>query len=210
MWEGYVTAVDEFITQHDDVTAQLVVDRFHVAQHYRDGFDSLRKKELQRLKQSLPQETYEADCKGSLWLLRHNHDDLSDKERQQLRAFLVHSPACHQAYTLREELTAIFTAQLTPEQAEHRLTCWQEKVKKGAVTCFNKFLTTLKNHWQAIINYFIRRATSGFVEGINNKIQTLKRRCYGIRRVDSLFRRIWLDLQGIRRFLSPPDMLSTP
>ncbi|MBK9052266.1 MAG: transposase [Chloroflexi bacterium] len=78
------------------------------------------------------------------------------------------------------------------------------------MTCFNKFLTTLKNHWQAIINYFIRRATSGFVEGINNKIQTLKRRCYGIRRVDSLFRRIWLDLQGVRRFLSPPDVLSTP
>ena len=51
-----------------------------------------------------------------------------------------------------------------------------------------------------------RRATSGFVEGVNNKIQTLKRRCYGIRRV----RRIWLDLLGVRHFLSPPDVLSTP
>lgn len=210
MWEGYVTAVDEFIADHDEVTAQSVVDRFHVAQHYRDGFDSLRQKELQRLKQSLPQASYETDCKGSLWLLRHNHNDLDDKERQQLRAFLAHSPACHQAYTLREELTAIFETQLSPEQAHHRLTCWQEKVKKSQTSCFNKFLTTLNNHWQAIINYFIRRATSGFVEGVNNKIQTLKRRCYGIRRVDSLFRRIWLDLQGVRRFLSPPHMLSTP
>jgi hypothetical protein len=57
MWEGYLTAVDEFIADHDDVTAALVVDRFHVAQHYRDDFDDLRKQELRRLKKELPSET---------------------------------------------------------------------------------------------------------------------------------------------------------
>lgn len=56
MWEGYLTAIEEYIAAHDDVKARLVIDRFHVAQHYRDDFDSLRKQELKRMKKELPPE----------------------------------------------------------------------------------------------------------------------------------------------------------
>ncbi|MBV7330866.1 transposase [Chloroflexi bacterium TSY] len=52
MWEGYINAIDEFINENDDVNASPVVDRFHVAQNYRDDFDDLRKKELRRLKKN--------------------------------------------------------------------------------------------------------------------------------------------------------------
>jgi transposase len=38
------------------------------------------------------------------------------------------------------------------------------------------------------------------VEGLNNKVKTLKRRCYGIPRVKTLFQRLYLDLEGYRRF----------
>jgi hypothetical protein len=51
-----------------------------------------------------------------------------------------------------------------------------------------------------ITNYFTRRFTSGWVEGLNNKIKALKRRCYGIANPISLFRRIWLDLKRVRSF----------
>lgn len=47
---------------------------------------------------------------------------------------------------------------------------------------------------------FIRRQTSGFVEGLNNKIKVLKRRWYGLRNVTRLFQRLTLDLEGYRRF----------
>uniref|UniRef100_UPI004048B6F0 transposase n=1 Tax=Methylotuvimicrobium sp. KM2 TaxID=3133976 RepID=UPI004048B6F0 len=45
-------------------------------------------------------------------------------------------------------------------------------------------------------NYFIGRETSGFVEGLNNKITVIKRRCYGIYNLGRLFQHIWLDVQG--------------
>jgi transposase len=32
-----------------------------------------------------------------------------------------------------------------------------------------------------ITNYFIRRSSSGWVEGLNNKIKVLKRRAYGLK-----------------------------
>jgi transposase len=195
MWEGYLNAVEEYIAAHDDVTARLVVDRFHVAQQYRDDFDALRKQEMKRLKQELPAETYDQDCKGTLWSLRKNHQDLDDEERIQLRRLFRHSPRLHQAYTLREELTAIFNSAHTIQEAERRLTSWVKKVERFDASCFRPFTKTLSSHWTLIINYFADRVTSGFVEGLNNKIRTITRRCYGIRKTTTLFQRLWLDLE---------------
>jgi transposase len=205
MWEAYVTAIEEFIAAHDEVTARLVIDRFHVAQQYRDDFDDLRKQELRQLKKSLPTETYDQDCKGTLWLLRKNHDALDDDERERLRRLLAHSQPLHQAYTLREELTAIFNQSQSVTKAERRLSAWKRKVQRSDLDCFDGFIKTLSAHWQPILNYFDERITSGFVEGLNNKIKVLKRRCYGIKKVSTLFQRLWLDLEGRTRFF-----LSTP
>jgi transposase len=45
---------------------------------------------------------------------------------------------------------------------------------------------TLLSHWTLIISYFANRVTSEFVEGLNNKIRTITRRCYGIRKPSTL------------------------
>ncbi len=199
MWDGYVNAVKEFAAAHPDVSLEVVIDRFHVAKHYRDGVDQLRKRECRRLKKELPEAEY-AELKGVMWPLRKNHQDLTPEERQQLRRLFAVAPTLKLAYTLREELTAIFELALTKQQAKTRLRKWYAKVRRSALTCFDSFLKTLTNWLDEIVNYFAERRSSGFVEGLNNKIKTLKRRCYGIGRVATLFQRLYLDLEGYRRF----------
>jgi len=199
MWDGYVNAVKEFAAAHADVTLVVVIDRFHVAKHYRDGVDQLRKREGRRLKQELSETEY-AEFKGVMWILRKNNQDLTPDERNQLRRLFAIAPTLKAAYTLREELTAIFELAVTKEQAKTRLQKWCTKVRRSALTCFDSFLKTLTNWLDEIGNYFTGRRSSGFVEGLNNKIKTLKRRCYGISRVTTLFQRLYLDLEGYRRF----------
>jgi transposase len=84
----------------------------------------------------------------------------------------------------------------TMQEAERRLTAWIKTVERLNATCFRPFLKTLSSHWTLIINYFADRVTSGFVEGLNNKIRTITRRCYGIRKPSTLFQRLWLDLEA--------------
>jgi len=61
--------------------------------------------------------------------------------------------------------------------------------------------STLTDTWcDLIANYFIEHQTSSFVEGLNNKLKMLKRRCYGLRNVMRLFQRLTLELEGYRRF----------
>jgi len=202
MWDGYLTAIAEFIETHPEIEANIVVDRFHVAQNYRNNFDQLRKSEFRRLRQELSPETYHDVVKGNHWLLRHNHASLDEDERKKLRTLFSYSPQLHQAYSLREELTAIFELPLTVSQGADRLQKWIDKVLSLNVLGFDKFIKTLRNHFDYIANYFHTRANSGFVEGLNNKLKLITRRSFGLKRVDSLFSRLWLNLQGRAQFCS--------
>ena len=200
MWEAYINAVKEFAQAHpEDVSLDIVVDRFHVAKNYRDCVDSLRKREVRRLKKELSEERYD-EIKGVMWACRKNNVDLNNEQRQQLRRLFEYTPDLKHAYTFREELSAIFQMPLTRDEALVRIQCWKKKVQRSDLKCFNTFLKTLDKWCNEIANYFVKRLSSGFVEGLNNRIKTIKRRCYGLSNIGHLFQRIYLDLEGFRLF----------
>jgi transposase len=194
MWEAYLKAVELVLPWAD-----LVVDRFHVAQKYHEAADKLRKKELKRLKAELPEAQYQ-QLKGSMWAFRKKPADLSAAETEVLARLLEYSPLLRLAYDLRQRLTAIFEQDLTKAEATQKIKNWSQDVQQTGLTCFDTFLTTLNNHFDQITNYFINRHSNGFVEGLNNKIKVLKRRCYGLLNLDRLFQRLFLDLAGYRLF----------
>jgi transposase len=200
MWDGYLGAAAQFMKAHPEVKARVVIDRFHVAKNYRANFDTLRKSEFRRLRKELPEEMYEQIVHGMYWVLRHNYTNLDEEEKVRLRTLFKYTPKLHQAYSLREELTAIFNMPLTLADGRRRLKSWADKVERSTLNCFNKFLKTLSNHFDSIANYFHSRASSGFVEGFNNKLKTITRRSYGLKLVDTLFRHLWLDLNGYKQF----------
>src|SRR5215218_9768572 len=98
------------------------------------------------------------------------------------------------------KLTAIFERKLTKEEATRTLSVWIGEVRGSGLDCFDKFLGTLETWMDEITNYFISRLSSGWVEGLNNKIKVLKRRSYGVKNLGNLFQRIWLDLRGYEAF----------
>ncbi len=173
-YEGYTEAIREELPH-----VRLVIDRFHVARAYRDGLDSLRKAELKRLKRALSTQEYKA-LKGSMWALRKKKQDLTLEERRTLRRLFRLSPDLQAAYSLQNRLTAIFEEQLSPPAAKTKIKRWIVAVAQSGVRCFDWFINTLARWWIEILNYFVERETSGFVEGFNNKIKVLKRRSYGM------------------------------
>lgn len=101
---------------------------------------------------------------------------------------------------MREELTTIFDTARGRADGLRRITFWRERVAKSGLRCFDGFLSLLEKWQELIANYFIDHQTSAFVEGLNNKLKVLKRRCYGLCNVGRLFQRLTLDLDGYRRF----------
>jgi transposase len=194
MYEGYTEAIREELPH-----VRLVIDRFHVARAYRDGLDTLRKSELRRLKRELSPQDYKT-LKGSMWALRKEKQDLTTEERKVLKCLFRHSVDLKTAYLLQNRLTAIFEKCSSIPEAKTKIRKWIVAVAKSGLRCFDRFINTLSRWWDEILNYFVERETSGFVEGFNNRIKVLKRRSYGITNLKRLFQRIYLDLEGYRLF----------
>jgi transposase len=189
MYEGFINAAKEVFSKK----IKLVVDRFHVAKLYRGAVDDLRKAELKRLKKQLPEAEYK-HLKGAMWALRRSLKKRTPVDVQLLRRLFQHSPLLETAYYASGILTHIFDHARSKRSARHRLQRWIYLVNGSGLTCFDKFLKTLDKWMEEILNYFVHRDSSGFVEGLNNKIKVIKRRCYGIFNIEHLFQRISLDL----------------
>ena len=194
MYTGFINAVKEVLGR-----CVIVVDRFHVAKNYRAVLDRVRKQELKRLKSTLSASAYKK-LKGVMWMLRKPKEALTKPEALTVAFLFCHSPLLEQVYTACQELTAIFDAPLSKRDAMHHIIHWKLQVKRQGLTCFRTFLTTLDTYLHEITHYFFKRQTSGFVEGFNNKLKVLKRRCYGIVNVTHFYQRIVLDLEGYLRF----------
>jgi transposase len=194
LYDGFIHAAEEVLPQ-----AKIVADRFHVAKLYRAAVDELRKTELKALKGVLTKAEY-AGLKGVLWALRKRREHLEPEEQALLDRLFEASPLLRKAYTLREKLTRLFDKEHSKKSGRRALRRWMAAVRNSGLDCFDKFLTTLENRMDIITNYFISRSSSGWVEGLNNKIKVLKRRSYGIKNLGNLFRRIWLDLRGHEAF----------
>ena len=195
LYEGYINAAKEVLGKR----VRIVVDRFHVSKLYRKGLDTLRKRELSRLKEELSEKAY-SELKGAMWALRKNKAKLSTKENVLLKKLFNYSPSLETAYHLQNDLTSIFEMKISRSGGKRRIKNWIGRVKAGEIRCYDKFISTLESHLEEIVNYFIDRHSSGFVEGFNNKIKVIKRRCYGILNVEHLFQRISLDISGHRIF----------
>lgn len=197
MYDGFINAAKEVFGKK----AKIVIDRFHVAKQYRGSFDDLRKKELNRLRKELADDEYKK-LKNVMWIVRKKYTALKEHELETLKLLFEYSPILEVAYVLRNDLTAIFDDNISKTKAKTKINSWIRKVRKSGLTCFDKFISTLEKFIDEILNYFIHRYNSGFVEGLNNKVKVLKRRCYGLLNHENLFRRLHLDICGYSLFLS--------
>jgi len=194
MYDGFIYAAAEVFGQQ-----VVVIDRYHVAKLYRKPLDTLRINELQRLKKELPQEEY-SKLEGVMWLLRKQYECLTEVDKSTLEILYKYSPELKKAHSYALKLTHIFNTHTNRKSAAAKVERWIASIEKSDINFFNQFIKSLKKYKFGIVNYFKSRKSSGFVEGLNNKIKVIKRRCYGFFKVESLFQRLFLDLCGYKLY----------
>ena len=188
MHDGYVfAAIDVFGPQ------AVVIDRYHVAKLYRKPLDTLRISEMKLIKKTISADEY-AKLEGMMWILRKQHECLTEADKEKLVLLYKHSPTLQQAHKFALKLTQIFNTHCTRRSAIARINRWIKSVEKSDLACFDGFIKTLEKYKPFIGNYFKQRSNSGFVEGLNNKVKVIKRRCYGLFNTETIFQRLYLDL----------------
>ena len=195
LYEGFINAAKEIFGK----TVPIVSDRFHVAKLYRKCLVELRKKELARLRKTLTDGAY-SELKSAVAILKLNKEFMDKDDKAELDKLFKYSPLLKVAYRFCKKLTVLFNTHHRKQTAETKITEWIEAVESSELVCFDRFIKTLKKYYHEITNYFISRDSSGFVEGFNNKIKVIKRRCYGVFNLKHLFQRVFLDSEGYEFF----------
>ena len=183
MWPPYRLAVESCLPN-----AQLVADRFHLMQNLNRAVTQARRS----LQRDADSETKE-QLKGSRWLLVKNEDALSAEEQALLAALYELSPELAQLHRAKEAFRQIYESAASRQEAAWRFLDWMYDALQQQLAPLNRFLKTLSNWGEQILNFFNQRTTQGLVEGMNNKIKLILRRAFGYRNFDHFVMRLRLE-----------------
>jgi len=172
MWPAYISAVLQYFPS--DV---IVYDRYHIMADMNKTLDELRRSEAQDAS-TREQNIY----KGVRYLLLKGSEKIQDNDQAQARLerLLSLNKNLSVAYILKEELRSLWECS-TKEEAENRFFVWIFEAYISGIQLLRTLAIRLLGHKSGILNYFRSFATTGKVEGINNKIKVLKRKAYGFR-----------------------------
>jgi len=170
MSSAYFWAVREILPQ-----AKVVFDRFHVISLMNQAIDELRRDHQAEL-DSLGQQT----VKGSRFLLLRNYDSLEPDRKARLDALLSVNRPLFEIHSMKEQLR-LFWDKTDRKEAEQFLAVWCRDAMNSGIKALKRVGKTLAAYRTGLLNYFDHRITSGAVEGLINKIKTLKRQAYGFR-----------------------------
>lgn len=171
MSAAYISAVQENLPK-----AALVFDRFHVMKLFNDKLSELRRELYREATDGLQKKV----LKGTRRLLLRNYENLNPDKREYERleeALSLNKPLAT-AHYLKEELRLLWEqpGRITAEIFLHD---WCRRARASGIRILVKFANTLEGYRSGILAWYDHPISTGPLEGVNNKIKTLKRTAYG-------------------------------
>ncbi len=156
----------------------LVFDRFHVMKLFNDRLSDFRRELIREAEKGLATDV----LKGTKWLLLMNPENLNEKknERARLERALSLNKPLATAYYLKEDLRR-FWQQSSRTEALWFLMDWCARARASGIRFLQKFANTLEGHRSGLLAWYDYPISTGPLEGVNNKIKTMKRQAYGFR-----------------------------
>jgi transposase len=182
MWRAFRKATETQAPQ-----ATILYDKFHVLRQLNDAMDKVRKAEYKRLT-NRPDRAF---IKGQKYVLLSHRANLSPEKRQRLKTLLAANKRLNTAYVLKEQFGQLWSYQREP-WARRFFEQWRAALRWQRLKPFEDFAQLIDRHWDGIAMYCRpeNKVSLGFVEGLNNKIRVIQRRCYGLRDEDYLHLKI--------------------
>ncbi len=175
MSPAYISAVQKNLP-----AVKMVFDHFHITQLCNKMLGNLRKALYRKAT-----EEQKKVLKGTRWLLLKNQENLDPKrrEKQRLQVALDLNEPLFVAYYLKEELRQFWQCD-NKAQAERFLLDWCARAESAGIQHLKRFAQTIAGHRTGLLAWYDEPISTGPLEGINNKIKTMKRQAYGYRDIE--------------------------
>jgi len=167
-----LSSVKEYLPQ-----TKVVVDHFHVIHDANRRVDEARK---------IEQDVWKVEIPRKIFLI--GKERLSRRQRQRVESLCQRYPSLKEFYWMKEALRSFYRLK-RKKVAERRLKDLIEIAFLSDDAAIVQWGRTLKRWSPYILNYFDRRTTNAYTEGIHTKIKMVKRISFGFRNVEVYVRK---------------------
>lgn len=182
MSPAFIRGVAKYLSE-----ASITFDKFHVIQALNKAQDEVRRME-QKSNPLLKRSRY-------IWL--KNPENLTAEQTKQLATLRHENLKTAKVYQMKLTFQDIYRHIKEPKAAEEAIKKWLAWAVRSRLEPIKSFAKTVKSHFAGIMRYFTSRLTSGAMEGINSRIQEIKRRARGFRNINNFIAMIYLEAAAL-------------
>jgi len=191
MWEPFLNAARKYVPDADQ---KLVYDRFHIMTHVGKAVDAVRKREHRELRsdgnETLTRTKY-------LWL--YSQENLPERHRERFQELKAINLNTGRAWAIKESLRDLWTyaRRAYADRFWKRWFFWATHSRLKPIVDAAYFM---KRHIDHVLNFFQYGVTNAVSEGINSKIQTIKKMAYGFRNLENFKAAIYFHCGGLQLY----------
>jgi transposase len=188
MWPAYTLAIRSVFPK-----VAIVYDPFHIVKLVNKAIDNAQRELAAQIPKTIRHR------RGLRFVLLRARETLGLKGTLLLRELMRINQPLYQAYLLKEQLRQLWRLPRAASAALF-LARWIDQAMATGLRSFRQLANTLQIHADAILAWYAYRISTGPLEGLNNKIKTLKRQAYGFRDMEYFQLRLAFIHSAIPRF----------
>lgn len=191
MWKPYRASCLKWIDGADEKT---VLDRFHLERHLNEAVNKVRKLEAGELKEAgsdlLDKTKYD-------WL--YHPENLPESRVDRFLDRRQYDLKTGRAHAIKENFRRMWDF-VFPEGARGFFKGWYFWATHSRLEPIIKVAKMFNNHLERILTYFKLHATNSIAEGVNTKVEAIKRKAYGFRNVQRFINAIYFHCGGLELY----------
>jgi transposase len=188
---GYINAVSGCL---ENGFEKIVFDRFHIMKLMNEALDKVRKEEHKLLRQE-----GKSILTGSKFMWLYSKERLPLLQREAFSALRASALKTARAWAIKENLRELWRYK-SRTWAEAFWKRWYFWASHSRLQPVKKIARTLKDHLYGILSYCKHRITNAMTEGINSKIETLRKAACGFRNKQRFRTVILFHLGGLNMY----------
>lgn len=188
LWQPYQNSVRAHLPEAEE---KMVHDRFHLMGHMVEAVDKVRKQEHRELRQ----EGYDLLSGTKYWWL-HGRENLPATHRAEFAILRGANLKVGRAWSIKETLRELWDYRYQGP-AEKFFGRWYGWAVRSRLEPVKKVARMFRRHLKNILTFLRHPITTAAAEGLNGKIQEVKKRAYGFRSREHFRTAIYFHCGGL-------------
>lgn len=170
--------------------SKYITDRYHYIRQITWALENVRKEEQKTMTKQ--ERIY---FKRSRSLLHKSRHKLTQEEKIKVSVMIEKNERIRKAYKLKEEFYDKVLKEKDKEVARKEYDKWIKEAKESKEDKFKSCITAFENWRQSILNSLEVRYSNGYLEGIHNRIKSIKRAAFTMKNFHRFRAKILLTLK---------------